>query len=353
MAEMREKIARQQVIQETNVIEPTIPAQTRRRGPTDVEMQEIEEGRARSRGGGGGGTAPAAPTTTTTQQASTSEEDRMGPFLALVERINERLDKIRFNIGKVSQLHTDVINSTIAERTQELNTELHGLMDETRADLKFVKEALEKISNENRELRNQGILQRRTADLRIRESQHRFLTGKYTEVLESWGQVQDKMKDRYKERVSRQLRIVQPSITDDELESILESSTTTVDEIFKQKIVNSTHANAKAAYLEVVEQHKDILAIETSLRELFQMFVDLALLVDQQGEVLDKIEDNVREASEYVERTTEQMQRAHVYQKRSRKLIFIIIVVVVVVLLIAAVLIAVGVTVPVVIATRN
>jgi t-SNARE complex subunit (syntaxin) len=39
----------------------------------------------------------------------------------------------------------------------------------------------------------------------------------------------------------------------------------------------------------VVARHKEVLKLEKSLQEVHQLFVDMAALVDQQGEVIDRI----------------------------------------------------------------
>ena len=48
--------------------------------------------------------------------------------------------------------------------------------------------------------------------------------------------------------------------------------------------------------------------------------VDLALLVENQGEVLDRIEGNVEGAREYVQRANEELQEANARKARGRRL---------------------------------
>jgi t-SNARE complex subunit (syntaxin) len=47
--------------------------------------------------------------------------------------------------------------------------------------------------------------------------------------------------------------------------------------------------------------HRDVLKLEQSVMELHQMFVDFALLTNQQGELLDQIEFNVHAAEEFIQ----------------------------------------------------
>lgn len=76
--------------------------------------------------------------------------------------------------------------------------------------------------------------------------------------------------------------------------------------------------------------------MEQSVAELHQMFLDFALLTEQQGELLDQIEFQVKQAGDYVEEANVDVHQAIEYQKSIRKkqcwLILIVVVALVVVL---------------------
>lgn len=55
------------------------------------------------------------------------------------------------------------------------------------------------------------------------------------------------------------------------------------------------------------------------MAELHQMFLDFALLTEQQGELLDQIEHQVQEAGEYVGEANVQLVQAIELQKSIRK----------------------------------
>lgn len=70
---------------------------------------------------------------------------------------------------------------------------------------------------------------------------------------------------------------------------------------------------------EIQERHDAVKEIERSLLELHQIFLDMAALVEAQGNMLNDIESNVSKASSFVMRGTDQLQGAKVLQKNSRK----------------------------------
>ena len=55
------------------------------------------------------------------------------------------------------------------------------------------------------------------------------------------------------------------------------------------------------AFENVASKYQDVLVLEASVAELHQMFLDFALLTEQQGELLDQIEYQVKSASDYIE----------------------------------------------------
>ena len=66
-------------------------------------------------------------------------------------------------------------------------------------------------------------------------------------------------------------------------------------------------------------KYQDVLTLESSVAELHQMFLDFALLTEQQGELLDQIEFNVNQAADYVEEANVETHTAIEYQKSIRK----------------------------------
>jgi syntaxin 1B/2/3 len=59
---------------------------------------------------------------------------------------------------------------------------------------------------------------------------------------------------------------------------------------------------ARAAYREVQERHNDIVKMTETMRELHQLFQDMAMMVQEQGETITAIE----QTTEVVEKDVEQ-----------------------------------------------
>ena len=120
------------------------------------------------------------------------------------------------------------------------------------------------------------------------------------------------------------------SPSDDELARLAGdgASRDAAEAVFRQAIA-STRANevlARAALAEVHERHAVIVDIERSMAQLQQMFLDLAALVEAQGEVVDCIESHVQHSVAYVELARHHVKQARRLQRgvRMRVVLFIV-----------------------------
>ena len=112
----------------------------------------------------------------------------------------------------------------------------------------------------------------------------------------------------------------------------------------RSAILRNSADPIKDAYAHAADRYQDVLKLEQSVAELHQLFLDFALLTEQQGEALDQIEYQVRAAGEYVESGNADIRYAIKYQTELRRRYCCCCVIVVVVL--AVILIYLAVTNP-------
>jgi len=76
---------------------------------------------------------------------------------------------------------------------------------------------------------------------------------------------------------------------------------------------------ARQTLADIEARHSDIMKLENSIRELHDMFMDMAMLVENQGEMIDRIEYNVEHAVDYVQTATQDTKKALKYQSKARR----------------------------------
>jgi len=243
------------------------------------------------------------------------EGSKMDEFFQEVEDIRENIDKIQLNVEEVKRKHSSILSAP--QTDEKMKQELEDLMadikktaNKVRAKLKVIEQSIEQEENVNKA----------SADLRIRKTQHSTLSRKFVEVMTEYNRTQTDYRERCKGRIQRQLEIQGRGCTNEELENMLEQGNPSV---FTQGIMMDT-AQAKQTLADIEARHADIIKLETSIKELHDMFMDMAMLVESQGEMIDRIEYHVEHAVDYVQTATQDTKKALKYQSKARRKKFII-----------------------------
>jgi t-SNARE complex subunit (syntaxin) len=255
----------------------------------------------------------------------------MGDFFGQVADIKRTMENVRNNIteleDKQSKALTDVYGGG------DFKQEIEDLTDDTNAMSTRVRNQLKELAAALEQQKAADPGAEATSDFKIRRNMHATLTKKFMETMQDYQDCQTKYKNKYQETVKRQFKIVKPDATQDEVDQVLEGGG---DQIFTEHMLASRNAQARAALEDVQEKHKDIQRLESSIQELHQLFVDLSVLVESQGELLDTIEYSVSQSLSYTKTGVQELEKANEYAAKSRKKMCILIVIFMVVLVFVA-----------------
>ncbi|EKX52376.1 hypothetical protein GUITHDRAFT_150769 [Guillardia theta CCMP2712] len=187
-------------------------------------------------------------------------------------------------------------------------------MNETSKIAKRIKDSLHDMESENetyKEKHGEG-----SSQAKIHINIHGSLTKKFVELMQEYEETQGKYKSLLHERVERQVKVVNPNATEEEIKQAVESGGS---DIFADRLLSKADQVALNAYAEVQSKHEELMKLEASIREVHQLFMDMAIMVEQQGEMLDNIEELVSKSAEYTESGVEQLIQAKKLQKKARK----------------------------------
>ncbi|XP_026135831.1 syntaxin-3 isoform X1 [Carassius auratus] len=195
----------------------------------------------------------------------------MDEFFSQIEDIRHSIDKIDENVAEVKKLYSVILSAPTSD--QKTQDDLEALTNDIK---KMANNARNKLKTIERNLEMEEV-ERVSADMRIRKSQHAVLSRKFVDVMTKYNEAQLDFREKSKGRIQRQLEITGKSTTDEELEEMLEGGNAAV---FTAGIVDS--GISKQALSEIEARHKDIVRLESSIKELHDMFVDIAMLVESQ-----------------------------------------------------------------------
>ncbi|XP_035885398.1 syntaxin-3 isoform X2 [Phyllostomus discolor] len=194
----------------------------------------------------------------------------MDEFFSEIEETRLNIDKISEHVEEAKKLYSIILSAPIPE--PKTKDDLEQLTAEIKKRANNVRN---KLKNMERHIEEDEV--RSSADLRIRKSQHSVLSRKFVEVMTKYNEAQVDFRERSKGRIQRQLEITGKKTTDEELEEMLESGNPA---IFTSGIIDSQIS--KQALSEIEGRHKDIVRLESSIKELHDMFMDIAMLVENQ-----------------------------------------------------------------------
>ncbi|XP_037092451.1 syntaxin-1A-like isoform X1 [Pollicipes pollicipes] len=259
-----------------------------------------------------------------------NREGFMDDFFAEVEEIRENIDKIQANVDEVKKKHSAILASPttdekVKQELEDLMADIKKTANRVRGKLKGIEQGIEQEEHTNKS----------SADLRIRKTQHATLSRKFVEVMTEYNRTQTDYRERCKGRIKRHMDITGKNTTDKELEDMLEQGNPAV---FTQGIIMETQ-QAKQTLADIEARHADIMKLENSIRELHDMFMDMAMLVESQGEMIDRIEYHVDQSVDYVGKAMEDTKKALKYQRgaRRKKIMIMVCVTVLVVILVTTI----------------
>jgi len=263
----------------------------------------------------------------------------MQTFFEDVDDIKADIAVIRNSTKQIEKIDEMSMMATTSDNERELSQQLTPLVMDTNKKAKHAKALLSALKEENEKLKKENKL--KASEVRIRTNLCSTLTRKFIDEMKNYQKAQQTYKSNIKDKVKRQVQIVKPDATDEEIDTVMKSEGGR-DQLYKEKILTGVADPIKNAYANVADKYRDVLTLEASVAELHQMFLDFALLTEQQGEMLDQIEYQVKSASDYIDDGNVDITAAIKYQRAIRKkqccIIIIVLAILIVILLVSGVL---------------
>lgn len=268
--------------------------------------------------------------TNTVVDVEHEEAGYMAHFFSEVELSRLWINNIEEHIRVIKSLHSALLSSPKEDESMKRELEARN---------ETVKQIAKKVNN-NLKLLERGIIQEEDelenrnqlpAGLRIRKTQHATTLRLLIDAITEFNAEQVDYKEKCEDRIQRVVSIAKAEITDEKLEELLEQGS--YGSIFNGDIITET-MEVKRTLEEVQIRHQELIKLEKSIMELKTLFVEMALLVEQQGDIVNSIEHHVHQAGEAMEMAKVATKKAMIYQEKARmkKLIFLSVIITFVVL---------------------
>ena len=231
--------------------------------------------------------------------------DEMELFLAEVNTLTIWIGKIKTAVEKISENNVLLLvtynHSAARQENTRLASTVTDLSRKVNVKLTGLKQSLDNSDKDS-------------ANYRAKLSQYYSLFSAISEVLSTYNEIQDDYKEKSRECIQKQLNYAGQVVTEKELSRLVDGNASELT------IPLLSVSALKKAQSEVESRQTEIQLLEQNILELRDMFYDIALLVEEQGETVDHISKNVELAHEYVYQGNVELVQATVYHDRSKKL---------------------------------
>ncbi|MEW5300696.1 MAG: hypothetical protein WDW38_005370 [Sanguina aurantia] len=249
----------------------------------------------------------------------TDSEKEMQEFFKQVEAVKTDMAEIRGLQREVNQMNERskiIVKSKEMQKHREDMQERINHVNTLAHKVKSKVEALDKENDRAKAKKGQG---EGSASERTRTTISAGLKKKLKDLMGEFSELRNRITEEYREVVERRVfTVTGEHAPEEDIDRMIETGES--ETIFQKAILDQGRGRVLDTLAEIQERHKAVKELEQSLLELHQIFLDMAVLVEAQGEMLDNIEKQVGRSVDYVKGGVVALQGAKELQKKTRKL---------------------------------
>ncbi|KAG8444198.1 hypothetical protein GDO86_009400 [Hymenochirus boettgeri] len=147
---------------------------------------------------------------------------------------------------------------------------------------------------------------------RVSKSQYMTLTRAFQQAMVEYNEAEMAQRENCKIRIQRQLEIMGKDVSGNQIEDMIEQGKW---DVFSENLLSDVKV-ARSALNEIETRHKELLKLETRIKEVHELFLQMALLVEEQAETLNVVELNMEKVKDYVGAAKAQVKQAVEYNRK-------------------------------------
>ncbi|XP_039993080.1 syntaxin-11a [Xiphias gladius] len=234
-------------------------------------------------------------------------EDVMDGIYKEAQGMRKEMLLFRMEVKRLGKQNTRFLTSV--RRISSIKRDSNALGRDIKARGEAIYARLEKLGKLSKELEEEyGST---SAVARMVRSQYVSLTNNFHNAMSEYNEAEMVQRENCKTRIQRQAEIMGKEVTREQIDEMIETGKWNV---FSDNLLLEGK-NARSALNEIENRHKELLELEGRIRDIHELFFQMAMLVEEQGCMLDNIEANVSATQDYVVKASTQIKKAVKYKK--------------------------------------
>lgn len=210
-------------------------------------------------------------------------------FLQRISHLREQIGTLTTNVQAIASLHQRALAESdgglSAQQLERLVAETQTLNGGIRDQLKFLATDASRTTDGSKSLKDQQVSTQKA---------------NFERELRAYQQEESQYRQRYRDQIARQYRIVNPDASEDEVRQATEADWGN-EGVFQTALRTNRTGQATSVLGNVRARHNELQRIEQTLIELASMFQDLAVLVEQQEVAVQAAEQNAENTQKWTE----------------------------------------------------
>jgi len=241
-------------------------------------------------------------------------EDTFERFLERFGDLTQDIDRVSQNVEELRTLQGEVLRAV--HRDEAVDAKIDNLNAENKRLAKKIRNVLRADQDRMEASRKQSNMsENQRAEMKMRETQLKCQSRRFYDAWAQYNEDQVSYRRRRKDQMLKKIKVAGTSMSDDQIEQMIDEGKT---EVFAKSILDQTQV-ARQQLTELQDRHDEFIKLEKSITEVRDMFVEVAQLVQDQGEMIDNIAVNVGRAEMDVEAGKGHLDKARTLRASARK----------------------------------
>ncbi|KAG8450315.1 hypothetical protein GDO86_002821 [Hymenochirus boettgeri] len=147
---------------------------------------------------------------------------------------------------------------------------------------------------------------------RIIKAQQAALFRQFQKTMLRYNEMIETKQSKCKTFIIRQLEVSGKEVSEEEVNKMVEQGKW---DVFNENLLTEVKIT-KSQLTEIEQRHKELISLENQMRDLKDIFLQISLLVEEQGEMLNNIEIATTNTENFIQQTNEKVKLAVKYKRK-------------------------------------